>query len=192
MVYGGHGTVVVPSHHCLLARREHLIAYVTSMAGGYRTPPRWGYVGTERQRTGIKDTETPRQRYRGWRSTDTETAQLPSSSRSPPSDRPQVETAQDIVKQLRQKGYAAVGERTWLEEWEQKVIQAFCRSHPDAGYRRLTYMMTDADVVAVSPSSVYRVLKRADLLNRWPRKAPKKGKGFHPSAALDCAAEETA
>ena len=40
-------------------------------------------------------------------------------------------------------------------------------------------MMIDADVVAVSPSSVYRVLKRADLLNRWPRKASKKGKGFH-------------
>lgn len=67
----------------------------------------------------------------------------------------------------------------WLEEWEHKVIQAFCRSHPDAGYRRLTYMMIDADVVAVSPSSVYRVLQRADLLNRWPRKASKKGKGFH-------------
>ena len=67
----------------------------------------------------------------------------------------------------------------WLEEWEQKAIQVFCRSHPDAGYRRLTYMMMDADVVAVSPSSVYRVLKRADLLNRWPRKASKKGKGFH-------------
>jgi len=67
----------------------------------------------------------------------------------------------------------------WLEEWEHKVIQAFCHSHPDAGYRRLTYMMIDADVVAVSPSSVYRVLQRADLLNKWPRKASKKGKGFH-------------
>jgi putative transposase len=39
-------------------------------------------------------------------------------------------------------------------------------------------MMLDQDVVAVSPSSVYRVLKGAGLLdrNRW---APsKKGKGF--------------
>ena len=39
-------------------------------------------------------------------------------------------------------------------------------------------MMLDADVVAVSPSSVYRVLKSADLLSRWPRSASKKGSGF--------------
>ena len=38
--------------------------------------------------------------------------------------------------------------------------------------------MLDADVVAVSPSSVYRVLKSADLLSRWPRSASKKGRGF--------------
>ena len=43
----------------------------------------------------------------------------------------------------------------------------------------MTYMMIDADVVAVSPSSVYRVLKNADLLDRWNRKESKKGTGFH-------------
>jgi transposase InsO family protein len=40
-------------------------------------------------------------------------------------------------------------------------------------------MMIDADIVAVSPSSVYRVLKNADLLASWNRKASKKGDGFH-------------
>jgi transposase InsO family protein len=40
-------------------------------------------------------------------------------------------------------------------------------------------MMLDADVVAVSASSVYRVLKAAGLLRRWNRKASKKGTGFH-------------
>jgi putative transposase len=30
--------------------------------------------------------------------------------------------------------------------------------NPLEGYRRLTFMMLDADVVAVSPSSVWRVL----------------------------------
>ena len=39
-------------------------------------------------------------------------------------------------------------------------------------------MMLDADVVAVSPSSVYRVLKSADLLSRWPRSTSQKGSGF--------------
>ena len=39
-------------------------------------------------------------------------------------------------------------------------------------------MMIDADIVAVSPSSVYRVLTNAGLLNRWNRKESKKGTGF--------------
>jgi hypothetical protein len=38
--------------------------------------------------------------------------------------------------------------------------------------------MIDADVVATSPSSVYRVLKQAKLLNRWAQKSSKKGQGF--------------
>lgn len=40
-------------------------------------------------------------------------------------------------------------------------------------------MMLDADVVAVSPSTVYRVLKHAGLMQRWNRKRSAKGKGFH-------------
>ena len=39
-------------------------------------------------------------------------------------------------------------------------------------------MMLDQDVVAVSPSSVYRVLRAENLLNRWNPKASSKGKGF--------------
>ncbi len=42
--------------------------------------------------------------------------------------------------------------------------------HPGEGYRRLTYMMMDDDVVAVSPSSVYRVLRDRELLSRWNSK----------------------
>ena len=67
----------------------------------------------------------------------------------------------------------------WLTETEQQVILAYYYDHPLEGYRRLCYMMIDADIVAVSPSSVYRVLKNADLLTRWNRKASKKGDGFH-------------
>ena len=39
-------------------------------------------------------------------------------------------------------------------------------------------MMLDQDVVAVSPSSVYRVLSSAGLLKRWNSKESKKGTGF--------------
>lgn len=66
----------------------------------------------------------------------------------------------------------------WLEDWEKQAIIAYYHDHPLEGYRRLTYMMMDDDIVAVSPSSVYRVLTKAGLLRRWNRKASKKGEGF--------------
>jgi putative transposase len=66
----------------------------------------------------------------------------------------------------------------WLEEWEKVAILAFRDLYSLEGYRRLAYMMLDADVVAVSPSSVYRVLKAAGKLPaRWG-KPSSKGKGF--------------
>lgn len=66
----------------------------------------------------------------------------------------------------------------WLEDWEKQAIIAYYHDHPLEGYRRLTYMMMDDDIVAVSPSSVYRVLSGAGLLRRWNGKASKKGEGF--------------
>ncbi|WP_242452850.1 DDE-type integrase/transposase/recombinase, partial [Prosthecochloris ethylica] len=39
-------------------------------------------------------------------------------------------------------------------------------------------MMLDQDIVAVSPSSVYRVLSAAGLLRRWNVKKSSKGNGF--------------
>ena len=45
-------------------------------------------------------------------------------------------------------------------------------------------MMLDADIVAVSPSSVWRVLSQAGLLSKWNGKPSKKGTGFaQPLAA---------
>ena len=66
----------------------------------------------------------------------------------------------------------------WLEVWEKEAIERYYLDHRDEGYRRLTYMMMDADIVAASPSSVYRVLQQAGLLARWNRKETKKGMGF--------------
>jgi len=66
----------------------------------------------------------------------------------------------------------------WLEAWEKQAILDYHDRHPTEGYRRLAFMMLDDDVVAVSPSSVYRILKAAGRLDRWNRKASKKGTGF--------------
>ena len=64
----------------------------------------------------------------------------------------------------------------WLFSWEKEAIIKYAAKHMGEGYRRLTYMMLDEDVVAVSPSSVYRVLKKAGMLNKW-KKIKKSGKG---------------
>ena len=66
----------------------------------------------------------------------------------------------------------------WLEEWEKAAIVDFHSRNPLEGYRRLAFMMLDDGVVAVSPSSVYRVLSAAGLLQRWNTKPSKKGSGF--------------
>jgi putative transposase len=66
----------------------------------------------------------------------------------------------------------------WLTEPEKESIRTFARQHPLDGYRHLTFMMLDADVVATSPASVYRVLKNAGLLAGQTPKPTKKGTGF--------------
>jgi len=66
----------------------------------------------------------------------------------------------------------------WLESWERTAILDFYSQHREDGYRRATFMMLDADTVAVSPSTVYRVLKEAGALHAWPQKPSSKGKGF--------------
>ncbi len=66
----------------------------------------------------------------------------------------------------------------WLEEWEKEAIIDFHHENPLEGYRRLTFMMLDRDVVAASPSSVWRVLSKAGLLQHWNKKPSLKGTGF--------------
>jgi putative transposase len=66
----------------------------------------------------------------------------------------------------------------WLAAGEKQAIIDFFGLFPLEGYRRLTFMMLDADVVACSPASVYRVLKGAGLLERHHAKPSKKGTGF--------------
>jgi len=71
----------------------------------------------------------------------------------------------------------------WLETWEKQAILSFHAEHSCEGYRRLTYMMMDQDIVAVSPASVYRVLKQNGCLDRWNPAKTGKGKGFEQPLA---------
>lgn len=74
----------------------------------------------------------------------------------------------------------------WLLPWEKEAIISYAKNHYAEndyflrdGYRRLTYRMLDEDVAAVSPSSVYRILKAEGLLNQWNTvKTGSKGLGF--------------
>jgi putative transposase len=66
----------------------------------------------------------------------------------------------------------------WLEDWERQAIVAFYHNNPLEGYRRITFMMLDQNIVAVSPASTWRVLSKAGLLEKWNKKPTKKGTGF--------------
>ncbi|MBK7377707.1 MAG: transposase [Ignavibacteriales bacterium] len=75
----------------------------------------------------------------------------------------------------------------WLTPNEVDAVIAFAKDHYTTndffirdGYRRLAYDMLDKNVVAASPSSVYRILKKEGLLNKWNvDKRSLKGKGFN-------------
>lgn len=66
----------------------------------------------------------------------------------------------------------------WLTDDEKRTILDYNLAHPLEGYRRLTFMMLDGNIVAVSPASVYRVLSEAGRLKRWNSGPTSKGKGF--------------
>ena len=72
----------------------------------------------------------------------------------------------------------------WIEPWERAAIVRFYLEHRTDGYRRVTFMMLDLNIVAVSPATTYRALSRAGLLRRWNHAPSKKGAGFvQPLAA---------
>ena len=66
----------------------------------------------------------------------------------------------------------------WVLPEEKAAIIAFHDKNPLDGYRRLTFMMLDQDVAAVSPATTYRILSAAGRLDRWNRRPSQKGKGF--------------
>ncbi|MCX8126082.1 MAG: IS3 family transposase [Dehalococcoidia bacterium] len=59
---------------------------------------------------------------------------------------------------------------------EIEAVVAYAKVRPRDGYRRLTWMMVDEDVVYLAPSTVYRILDKHDLLYRWKRPEPGQGR----------------
>jgi putative transposase len=73
---------------------------------------------------------------------------------------------------------ALIPRDNWIEDWERQAIIDYFDRHPLEGYRRLTFMMLDQNVVAVSPATTYRILSKAGRLDRWNRPLSRKGTGF--------------
>jgi len=51
---------------------------------------------------------------------------------------------------------------------EEEAVVNFRNHHREVGYRKLTWLMNDANVAALSESAVYQALKRHDLLGPVP------------------------
>lgn len=56
----------------------------------------------------------------------------------------------------------------WILDWEKESIVNYAKAHLGEGYRRLTYIMFDEDIVAVS----YRVLKIMECLIAGKKSSP--------------------
>ena len=53
------------------------------------------------------------------------------------------------------------------DEW---VVTGFKRRHPEMSFREIAYTLMDEDLAYLSPSSVYRILKKHSLITPWNRK----------------------
>jgi transposase InsO family protein len=60
-----------------------------------------------------------------------------------------------------------------LSEEKQTVI-TYARKHTELRHRELAWRMVDEDVAYVSPSTVYRILKEANLVCPWRRRAKRR------------------
>jgi putative transposase len=64
-----------------------------------------------------------------------------------------------------------------LLDQERRAIVDYALSHPELRHRELAWKMLDENVVGVSSSSVYRVLREAQLVCRWKPKHKAQGSG---------------
>lgn len=60
---------------------------------------------------------------------------------------------------------------------ERQAVVDYALAHPEERHRELAWKMLDENVVAVSPSTVYRALGEANLVCRWMPRGRRKGAG---------------
>lgn len=68
----------------------------------------------------------------------------------------------------------------WLLPYEIEAIKKFCIENKDEfrGYRYLAWLMIDKDVAYASPATVYNIMKRNSLINKWNQSGTEHEKGF--------------
>jgi putative transposase len=53
---------------------------------------------------------------------------------------------------------------------EKQAVLDYARRHPELRHREMAWRMVDEDVACLSPSTVYRILKEANLVTPWRRR----------------------
>lgn len=66
----------------------------------------------------------------------------------------------------------------YVLQWEIDAVIEFSKLHPKEGCRYLSYMMLDEGIVAISPSTTYRILLKAGELEKKKKVESLKGTGF--------------
>jgi transposase InsO family protein len=72
----------------------------------------------------------------------------------------------------------------WTTPEEEAVIISYCSERMELGYRTLCWQMVDANIAAVSPATVYNVLKRGGLNKKWAELDEEVKKGFDQPKAI--------
>ena len=72
----------------------------------------------------------------------------------------------------------------WVTPGETEAIINYCEDKMEYGYRTLCWMMVDANIAALSPATVYNVLKRSGLTKKWAETAEESKKGFDQPKAV--------
>jgi len=57
---------------------------------------------------------------------------------------------------------------------EKEAVLKYARKHPELRHRELAWRMVDEDVACLSPSTVYRILKEANLVCPWRRRSKRR------------------
>jgi putative transposase len=65
-----------------------------------------------------------------------------------------------------------------ITSFEREAIRGYALNHTELNHRELAYRMLDGDIVAVSPSTVYRILKQYHLIRQRAQRA--KTDSWHP------------